>query len=71
MNNLKISKEIKSLVKQYMLYTYTANDQQEEMRGFIDSISPSLKNQVKFYILSTIMRKNPYLRPHIDHLPNI
>lgn len=57
MKNLDISLDVQQQVRDYFLFTQITLDEQEELKKFIDMLSPSLKLEITIHIFSQELKK--------------
>jgi hypothetical protein len=74
MFSLEIPENIQDEVRQFLIEVQDYKNQQEEMKDFIDNISPRLQVMVRKYIFFVMINLNQYIlkmmenEKYIDHL---
>ena len=58
MKNLKLPEELQRRVQNYLIYTHSTLDNQQELDEFLGMISPSLKLEVTTHIFSVVILNN-------------
>ena len=58
MKNLKLPEDLQRRVQNYLIYTRSTLDNQQELDEFLGMISPSLKLEVTTYIFSVVIMNN-------------
>lgn len=61
MKNLGLPHDLQAEVRDFLIFTQSTHDQQEEMERFLNMISPSLKKKIAEFIFSDMARQNPIL----------
>jgi len=62
MKNIRLHSELQVVVRDYLIFTQSTLDQQQELDKFLNLISPSLKLKVAHRIFDRILRDNPVLK---------
>ena len=71
MKNLNLPEELQSKVIGFLTYTESFLESQNELKSFLDMISPSLRQEVVQYIFSETLKNNPIFNQNpslIDYL---
>lgn len=58
MKNMKVPHSFQTQVREFLIFTAGTKDQQQELKKFLDMISPSLKIKVAIFIFANIVVKN-------------
>lgn len=61
MHSLEIPEKIQDDIREYLMSVNEYKTQQNEMKDFMSSISPSLKAKVQKYIFFVAITQNPLL----------
>lgn len=59
MTNIGLPLDLQTKVLDYISYTYSSRDQQEELNSFFDMLSPSLKQEISMNLFREILLSNP------------
>jgi hypothetical protein len=59
MKNLNLPEKLQTKVTGFLTYTQNMLDSQNELKSFLDTISPSLRQEVIQYIFSETLKNNP------------
>jgi len=62
MKNLKLKSDVQKEVIYYLLSTQPTQDQQEDLKQFLDQISPSLRLKISSEIFSVTLERNNVLK---------
>lgn len=62
MKNIRLPGDLSSEIRDYLVFTQSTLDQQQELDKFLSLISPSLKLKVSWQIFEGVIKENPVFR---------
>ncbi len=70
MKNMKVPSQFQNEVREFLIFTAGTKDQQEELKKFLQMISPSLKTKVAIFIFANVVVKNRKFKAAFDNRYN-
>ena len=62
MKNIRLPYDLSSEIRDYLVFTQSTLDQQQELDKFLSLISPSLKLKVSWQIFESVIKANPVFK---------
>lgn len=62
MKNIRLPQKLSAEIRDYLVFTQSTLDQQQELDKFLSLISPSLKLKVSWQIFEGVIKQNPVFK---------
>ena len=62
MKNIRLPNDLSTEIRDYLVFTQSTLDQQQELDRFLSLISPSLKLKVSWQIFEGVIKDNPLFK---------